>query len=138
MYGKYPAISIHEEKIHIHRLLFMYWNKSDIPKNYSIHHIDENKLNASKENLIMVQSSFHNSAHNTGKVPSENVRNAIIKLNHSRKGKRGTLHRPDVSYSKIIELKSTGYSVNKIAKTLNCDWTTIKAHNPWLNVFHWC
>ena len=103
MYGKYPAISIHEEKIHIHRLLFMYWNKSDIPKNYSIHHIDENKLNASKENLIMVQSSFHNSAHNTGKVPSENVRNAIIKLNHSRKGKRGTLHRPDVSYSKIIE-----------------------------------
>lgn len=28
MHSKYPAITIHKEKCHIHRLLMLYWNLS--------------------------------------------------------------------------------------------------------------
>ena len=42
MHGNYPAVSIYDEKIHIHRLLMMYKLQSDIDTNYYVHHIDGN------------------------------------------------------------------------------------------------
>ena len=60
MHGKYPAVSIGKDKIHIHRLLMMYWLDSKIPTEFSVHHIDENRLNASKNNLSVVLNSVHN------------------------------------------------------------------------------
>ena len=47
LHGHYPAVSIHNEKIHIHRLLMQYWLKTRIPFEYSVHHLNENKLDAS-------------------------------------------------------------------------------------------
>ena len=67
MFGKYPAVSIGKDKIHIHRLLMMYWLDSKIPSEFSVHHIDENRLNASKNNLSVVLNSVHSSKHNKGK-----------------------------------------------------------------------
>ena len=96
MHGKYPAVSIGKDKIHIHRLLMMYWLDSKIPTEFSVHHIDENRLNASKNNLSVVLNSDHN-------------------------------HRKDVSISDVKELLDKGYSINKIAKELDCDWSTVKA-----------
>lgn len=47
MFGNYPAVTIFKEKIHIHRLLMMYWNGiRKLDKNTYVHHINENKLNA--------------------------------------------------------------------------------------------
>lgn len=127
MYGCYPAISIHDKKIHIHRLLMMYWNKQEIKKGFIVHHIDGNKLNASKENLEIINSNIHASLHNKNKTISEKVKNKIIESNHARKGTRYTNQRKDISYKKVNELYNKGYSINKIAKELNADWTTIKA-----------
>ena len=72
MFGNYPAVTIFKEKIHIHRLLMMYWNGiRKLDKNTYVHHIDENKLNASKDNLMFINASLHQSKHNKGKTISE-------------------------------------------------------------------
>lgn len=44
MNGKYPAVSIYKEKVHIHRLLMMYKHKTKFPTNIHIHHKDGDKL----------------------------------------------------------------------------------------------
>lgn len=67
MYGKYPAISIYNKKIHIHRLLMMYKLKSNIDKNTYVHHIDKNKLNTNMDNLELINNKEHQSYHNKGK-----------------------------------------------------------------------
>ena len=40
LHGMYPAVTIASEKIHIHRLLMMYWLNSKIPSEFSVHHIN--------------------------------------------------------------------------------------------------
>lgn len=127
MFGKYPAISIGKDKIHIHRLLMMYWLNSKIPTEFSVHHIDENRLNASKNNLSVVLNSVHNSKHNKGKKITQKMVNRLLEMNHSRKGTRQPFHRKDVSVDDVKELLDQGYSINKIAKELNCSWGTVKA-----------
>jgi hypothetical protein len=127
MFGSYPAVSIHDEKIHIHRILMMYWLGCKIPNEYVVHHIDENKMNALKENLSLVFASTHLSNHNKGKVLTPSQRAIIIVNNHKRKGIKKNKYRKDVSLKQIIDLKSQGLSINKIAQELHCDWTTIRA-----------
>ena len=127
IHGRYPAVSIGKEKIHIHRLLMMYWLKSKIPSEFSVHHINENRLDSSKGNLSVILNSAHVSSHNKGKEVTDKVRDRIIKFNHTRKGTRQHHHRPDISYSDVKELLDKGYSLNKIANELGCDWSTVKA-----------
>lgn len=43
MHGEYPAVSIYKEKIHIHRLLMLYWTNGNIKNDYIVHHINGNK-----------------------------------------------------------------------------------------------
>ena len=62
LHGNYPAVSIHNQKIHIHRLLMQYWLNTKLPFEYSVHHLNENKLDARKENLSLILNSAHNSA----------------------------------------------------------------------------
>ncbi len=125
MHGKYPAVSIRDRKIHIHRLLMMYWLNADLPSNYFVHHIDGNRLNSSKENLSIVFSSTHQKFHNQGKVISDAQKQRIIEFNHSQKGKRRN-YKKSISAKEVYDLKKQGYSFNKISEILKLDWGCVK------------
>ena len=53
--------------------------------------------------------------------------NRLLEMNHSRKGMRQPFHRKDISVNDVKKLLDQGYSINKIAKELNCSWDTVKA-----------
>lgn len=127
MHGQYPAVSIGKEKIHIHRLLMMYWLNTKIPTEFSVHHIDGDRLNAAKENLSIMLNSTHNSEHNKGKEITPKMRKRLLEMNHSRKNTRQPYKRKDISTTDVKKLLDMGYSKNRIAKELNCDWSTINA-----------
>lgn len=122
MHGEYPAVSIYEKKIHIHRLLMMYWLQSEIPTGYLVHHNNRNKLDARKENLSIVSVSYHQSYHNKGKSISEQQKEQIRKSNRTRKGKRRDYYKKDVSPEYVYQLKESGLSFNQISKILKLDW----------------
>ncbi len=125
MHGDYPAVSVHKEKIHIHRLLMMYWLGGNLPKDYFVHHIDGDKLNATKDNLSLMFSSSHQRYHNKGKVVSDEQKRRIIEFNHTRKGKRGK-YKVNISAKQVYDLKSLGYSFNQISQELGLDWGCVK------------
>lgn len=125
IHGDYPAISICKEKIHIHRLLMMYWLGCVLPRNYFVHHIDGNKLNADKNNLSLVFISAHQSHHNKGKTLSDYHRKKISENNHKRKGKRRN-YTKSVSAKQVYDLKVQGYNFNQISKLLKLDWGCVK------------
>lgn len=127
MHGQYPAVSIGKEKIHIHRLLMMFWLNTIIPTEFSVHHIDENRLNATKKNLSVMLNSTHNSSHNKDKEITPKMMERLLKMNHNRKNTKQPYHRNDVSVAEVKRLLDMGYSKNRIAKELNCDWSTINA-----------
>jgi hypothetical protein len=92
MHGKYPAVAIHDEKIHVHRLLMMYWMKRKLsPKEY-VHHKNENRIDASRENLEVIDAKIHQSMHNKGKMFSPEHRQRIGEGNRRRA--RRTLSSP--------------------------------------------
>lgn len=127
MHGKYPAVTIIKKKIHIHRLLMMYWNNNkNLEKKLYVHHKDENKLNASKDNLEIIENTMHQSNHNKRKVISEKQKEAIREFNHKRKGVLRGIIKKDISYKRIWELHQKGYSINKISKELNYNWGQVK------------
>lgn len=126
LHSNYPTITILEEKIHIHRLLMCYWLNTKIPSNFYVHHINENKLDARKENLLVVFATTHQSNHNKGKKISEKQKEAIRINNHKRLGTKRGFYKKDISYKKIWELKQKGYSINKISKQLNYNWQQVK------------
>lgn len=69
----------------LHRLLMETFkpNKEKLP---CINHIDENKLNASKDNLMFINASLHQSKHNKGKTISDYQKEKIRMSNYLRKG----------------------------------------------------
>lgn len=81
LHGRYPAISIHGEKLHIHRLIasYSYWPKR-VGKKY-VHHRNENKMDARLSNLQFVKPSVHQSHHNKGKVVSLETRKRLTESN---------------------------------------------------------
>lgn len=70
LYGKYYAVSIYDQKIHIHRLLMMYWIKRELQTNEYVHHKNENKFNNHKYNLEILPASVHQSITNKGRKQS--------------------------------------------------------------------
>lgn len=55
----------------VHQYIWMVANKCDIPKDendnsFIVHHIDENKLNNSISNLILITTDEHNKIHHIG------------------------------------------------------------------------
>lgn len=126
LHGEYPAITINRDKIHIHRLLMNYWLNTKLPTNFYVHHINENKIDARKENLAVVFITTHQSEHNKGKINTEKQRKATRESNHKRLGIKKGFYRKDISYTKIWNLHQRGYSINKISKVLNYDWEQVK------------
>lgn len=126
MHGNYPAITINKNKIHIHRLLMNYWLNTSLPKNFYVHHINENKLDARKENLSVVFITTHQSKHNKGKTITERQKEIIRVNNHKRLGIKRGFYKKDVSYRELWRLHQKGYSINKISKELSYDWQQVK------------
>ncbi len=88
LHGKYPAVSIYEQKVHIHRLLVMYRVGHDLDPTLYVHHKDGNKLNALMGNLEILPESVHQSMHNKGrKQSSEHVAKRIAAMAKTRYGK---------------------------------------------------
>lgn len=84
--AKYPAVSICSKKIHVHRLIMMYWEGRKLSTKEYVHHKDHNKLNATRGNLEVVDQSEHQSMHNKGRVFTEEHRRKIGESNRRRKG----------------------------------------------------
>jgi hypothetical protein len=126
LHGDYPAVAIGKTKIHIHRLLMMFWLKTNLPSDFYVHHIDGNKLNAKIDNLILVHSVKHQSEHNKGKVLSKEHRRKIADKNKLRKGKRRNFTRKDVTTLEVFQMKQKGMSFNQISLKLNLDWGCVK------------
>ena len=123
MHSKYPAVSIYDKKIHIHRLLMMYKLQSDINENLYVHHKDGNKLNAQLYNLELIDSKKHQSIHNKNKKLSAKHRRKISEANKKRKGIK-IKKRVDMPH--LQEYIKQGLSINKISKIYGCDWSTVK------------
>jgi len=70
LYGEYPAISIYEQKIHLHRLLVMWILKRELDTSEYVHHEDGNKLNALTTNLVIQSSEEHQRLTNKGRRQS--------------------------------------------------------------------
>lgn len=126
MHGNYPAVSIHKEKIHIHRLLAMYSANRKLNHSEYVHHNDGNRLNAMLSNLKLMAAEQHQSFHNKGKVQSEIHRRRIGEANKNRKGIKYP-NRSCVTHSEVIELYKKGLTINQISKQLGVDWSTIKS-----------
>jgi hypothetical protein len=126
IHGNYPAVSIYKEKMHIHRLLMMYWMKRKLESNESVHHINGNKLNAMKNNLKLIENSKHLSFHNKGRIFTISHR---IKLSEANKRRKGTKRKKRVfiDENKLKEMILNGLSINAIAKHFHCDWSTIRS-----------
>ena len=84
MYGKYPGVAIYKEKIHVHRLLMMFWLQRRLARNEYVHHMDENKRNATKQNLQLIEQAVHQSMHNKGRNFSVIHRQRIAEGNRRR------------------------------------------------------
>lgn len=70
LYGRYYAVSIYDKKIHIHRLLMMYWLRRDLEPDEYVHHINGNKFNNMQDNLEVMTASLHQSLTNKGRKQS--------------------------------------------------------------------
>ncbi len=70
LHGRYPAVSIYDRKIHVHRLLMMYWLNKDLDTKEYVHHLDGNPLNALRINLCLMSASEHQSKTNKGRTQS--------------------------------------------------------------------
>lgn len=122
MYGEYPAVSIYDKKIHIHRLLKMYELGTDIDKDLYVHHKNGNKLDSSLDNLEMISKSEHQKIHNKNKVISSEQKKKISEANQKRKGiKMKKIDIPDLK-----TLLTKGFSISEIAKKYGLSWSTVK------------
>lgn len=125
MHGRYPAVSIYNNKIHVHRLLAMFRYKKILLRSIHVHHIDHNKLNSSIKNIKLLKASEHLSCHNKGRKFSKEHKLKLSEAGRRRKGiKMKRLYNIDINDLKLILNKET--TINKISKKYGCDWSVVK------------
>lgn len=81
LHKKYYTVSIYEEKIHIHRLLMMFWMQRDLEPTEYVHHKNGNRFNNLKENLEILPASIHQSMTNKGRKFTQKHKDKIKKAN---------------------------------------------------------
>lgn len=86
LYGKYPAVSMRGEKIHIHRLLVSWLHKRRLKKQEYVHHKDGDKLNGKLSNLELMSVTEHQSITNKGRKFTNAHRERIGQANKNRVG----------------------------------------------------
>lgn len=123
MHGKYAAISIYEQKIHVHRLLGMYWMNRELERDEYVHHKNGNRFDNRKENLQIMWASEHQSITNKGRIFTDSHKEKISKANTKRNGMK---IKKRVAMSNLNNFILSGWSINKIAKFYGCDWSTVK------------
>jgi len=126
MYGRYPAISIHGQKIHIHRLVAWYCLATSLVAHLVVHHRDGNPLNCAVANLAIITDSIHATNHLKGRSLSAAHKAKIAKANRARKGHQ-IAKRVDIDLGVLHEMLAQGRSINAIARHFHVDWSTISA-----------
>ena len=126
LHGRYPAVSIFDTKIHVHRLIGLFLYAAQITRQIVVHHKDGNRLNNSIDNLELMSCSIHAHHHNKGKKLSLEHRQKISAANLLRKGQKRK-KKVAVTMDDIAPLLESGLSINKIAQKYNCDWSTIQS-----------
>lgn len=113
--GDYPSICIAHNHYMIHYILGEYY----FGKNEVIHHIDGDKLNATRENLIPMTVSEHIRNHEVHKYVSEEHKKGF--------GNRVAhiIRRDDVTCETVKELRIKGMTIQQIASELKCGYNTI-------------
>lgn len=125
MHGKYPGLSIGREKIHLHRLLMMYWSGRILERKEHVHHCNHNKLDARKENLSVIDSAIHMSKHNKNKKLSKEHRKKISLAGKKRAGIK-IKRKYNIKKRELKEYLSKGLSIRKISQIYGCDWSVVK------------
>lgn len=127
LHGRYYAVSIYDQKIHIHRLLMMYWLKRDLAINEHVHHINGNRYNNLRENLEVIPAPIHISNHQRGVTKSDEHKAKISLSNRKRKGVK--LKRKYVfDTDDLLSIYNGRETTNSIAEKYMCDWTTVNRH----------
>lgn len=125
LHGIYPAVSIHNEKLHVHRLIKSFDLGSKLVSGVHVHHKNHNKLDASLSNLEIIDASTHLSKHNRGRKLSKAHKEKIRLAGKARKG-IVMKKRINIPETKLASMLESGLSINSIAKHFKCDWSTIK------------
>lgn len=86
IHGRYPAISIYDQKIHVHRLLGMYRMKRELEVDEYVHHKNGNRLDCEGDNLEIMWASEHQSMTNKGRKHTQEHNQKIGEANKKRKG----------------------------------------------------
>lgn len=122
LFGKYPAVTIGKDKLHVHRLIYQFSIGRKLDRNEYVHHVNRNKLDSTLCNLELIDSSTHQSIHNKGKIISIDHKR---KISNSNKTRVHRLNRNYLDDNKIIEMYNSGYNISQISKELNAPWSTI-------------
>lgn len=125
LHGRYPAISIYDEKIHVHRLLLMYKYKYKLHRSLISHHKNMNKLDCTECNLELLTSRIHAYHHHKGKKLSKNHRLKIAEANKKRKGIK-IKRKYNIPIEELKNKLKQGLSINAIAKSYGCNWCVVK------------
>jgi hypothetical protein len=134
MHGRYPAVSIHDKKHHIHRLIYQYANRCMLPSHVHVHHIDGDRMNCNLDNLRAMDAPKHLSKHNAGRCLTSEHRMKLSEANRRRKGMKHR-KRVDIPLGVLRRMLAEERSILSIANHFGCDWSTIKARihdNPGL------
>jgi hypothetical protein len=103
----------------LHRYIWEQYN-GPIPTGFVIHHKDEDKLNYSIENLIMMTVAEHISHHHKNKVVSKKT---CIKISEAHKGMK-TYDRDD-THKLLMSKKKTKYKEGDVWKNCNGWYTKV-------------
>ena len=126
IHGRYPCVSIHNEKIHVHRLIVSYMEGRKLDRNEHVHHKNHNRLDSSVGNLEIICASEHLSKHNKGRILSLSHRKSISEAGRKRRGIK-MKKRVNIPLDELREMVDSGLSINKIAKHFACDRSTIRS-----------
>lgn len=124
LHGIYPAVSIFNEKLHVHRLVYCYNNIAKLLTSIHVHHKDADKLNCTISNLEAIKGSTHMSIHNKGKKLSQEHKDKIAEAGRRRKG---IIMKKKYSMDDIAQHIEAGLSISAIARIYGCGWDAAKA-----------
>lgn len=117
--NSYPCFCIGHKHYYVHRVLgeFYFGNL----EGYAIHHINENKLDNTRENLQKIINSEHSKLHHTGK--DFRSKDGMMKSVNAMAEKR---KREDIKSEDVKRLREQGMTYKQLAEYFHCGQSVIK------------